>query len=169
MQKGRTFFLVYVTRSHNSREPSLGTRNTLYCAVKVRKIIQVLVNAKNMNNVVALYCTHKRNVHKACVGVGGVYTVLGQTLRSMIKYEFQNSLMYSVPRAPLKPKIGLLLAHVWQKGTKRVNDLPFFNKCAAAGRVTQVDRGTTPPPLPPKKSPSASHTIAATLYSALRT
>ena len=31
----------------------------------------------------------------------------------VVKYEFQNSLMYCVP--PLKPKIGLLLAHVWEE------------------------------------------------------
>ncbi len=29
------------------------------------------------------------------------------------KYKFQNSLMYCVP-PPLKPKIGLLIAHVWR-------------------------------------------------------
>ncbi len=48
------------------------------------------------------------------VGVGGGQGGKSPPLKIkpyVVKYEFQNSLMYCVP--PLKPKIGLLLAHVW--------------------------------------------------------
>ncbi len=66
---------------------------------------------------------------QAYVGVGGDRVDKPPPLKVkpyVVKYEFQYSFMYCVP--PLKPKIRLLLAHVWIHVTVQ-NFTPFQCLC----------------------------------------